>query len=70
MVPRRDVLFSRSMSLEQQQTLKISCQKPRFDLLSEWKFLPIEHKNALQVNNSERSPDNVARQIIQHLSFR
>lgn len=68
--PRHDVLFSRSVSIERQQSHKISCPKHLSDLLSEWTFLPIEHKNALQIDNSERSPDDVARQIIQHLSFR
>ncbi|WP_201773502.1 P-loop NTPase family protein [Marinobacter similis] len=69
-LPRHDVLFSRSVSPERQQSHKISCHKHLSDLLSEWKFLPIEHKNALQIDNSERSPDDVAQQIMSHLARR
>ena len=68
--PRNDVLLSRSVSPERQKSHKISCQEHLSELLSEWQFLPIEHRNSLQVDNSERSPDDVVRQIIEHLSLR
>lgn len=67
--PRHDVLFSRSVSLERQESHKISCQQHLSELLSEWQFLPIEHKNSFQIDNSEQSPEQVARQIIEHLSL-
>lgn len=65
--PRHEVLLSRSVSLERQQSHKISCEERLSELLSEWQFLPIQHKNALEIDNSERPPDEVARQIIRHL---
>ncbi|WP_203300827.1 hypothetical protein [Marinobacter sediminum] len=69
LLPRHDVLFSRAVSVERLQSHKISCQGQLSELLSEWQFLPIEHMNALQIDNSERSPDDVARVIIGHLSL-
>ncbi|MCK2148805.1 ATP-binding protein [Marinobacter alexandrii] len=68
--PRHDVLLSRSVSVERQQSHKISCRNQLSELLSEWQFLPIEHKNALQIDNSEQSPEDVARQITAHLLLR
>lgn len=66
--PRHEVLLSRAVSFERKHSHKISSEEHLSELLADWQFLPIRHTNALTVDNSELSPDEVARQIIRHLA--
>ncbi|MBL4828978.1 MAG: hypothetical protein JKY55_03685 [Aliivibrio sp.] len=65
--PSHDAIFARSGASERVNTHKISCSKTLSTLLTDTKFNAIQHTNALSINNTELSADQVAKMVVEHI---
>ncbi len=65
--PDHNVLLERSVSKERIKSHKLSCPDTISKLLSDMKFVGIEHRNTLSVDNTNLSPQQVVEMIIEHV---
>lgn len=66
--PKADVLLDRVGSEERKRSNKISSTDRLSELLSDTKFVPIQHDRLLVIDNSNLSPAEAAECILKHLS--
>lgn len=65
--PSHEVIRQRALASDRVHSNKISCIETMDKLLAENKFIAIEHKNAMSVDNSQLSANQVAQLILSHV---
>ncbi|MGF1763225.1 hypothetical protein [Aliivibrio kagoshimensis] len=65
--PSHAAILARSESNERVNSHKISCPKILSTLLTETKFNAIQHTNAISINNTELTPNQVAKMVVEHI---
>ncbi len=67
LTPHAEALLERSVSIERQQSHKLSCPDKMTELLNKMKFIGIEHPNSISINNTNLCPEDVATMIVAHV---
>ncbi|MHA2830024.1 ATP-binding protein [Vibrio harveyi] len=65
--PSHDVIRRRSQSDERVNSYKLSCLDTMDKILTDMKFIGIEHENSLSIDNSNETANQVACKVVAHV---